>query len=719
MHLYRSTPFSCSLPALVRLVAIVTLLFCAAPRDGSAATGDSLASFDAASTAGIPACTSGIGTGLAYDGTNLILSCWGSNVLERVNAATHLTGGPVTITGLPFGDDIRAIAWDATRSRLWACNGSSQVVLIDVSTGTVDNSIPSFPVAGCTDGLAYDGSDDTLWVSPDAYPTTYHYSVVGGLLGSFSNVGLIGSCGNSGIAVGGPNLYLANNGCSQIYTVAKDFTSSTLFASFPARLEDLECDGNTFAPLGAIWSIDAYDRTVNAWEIAPGLCTFGGLARCGDGTLDAGEQCDDGNLNNGDGCNSNCQLEGAICGNGTVESGEQCDDGNLNNGDGCSNTCHVESGGCVPTDCNDNNACTDDHCDTSGASPVCVHDPNNGACSDGNPCTENDTCDGQGHCVSGTPVVCLPPEDCQLPGTCDPQLGCVYPSKPDGTLCSDEDPCTTDDECRNGECTGDPRNCADDNPCTVDTCDGSGGAFLCVHQDCTGVANSNCPASCQPIFCGNGHIDAGETCDPPDATPDPDRPGEVKCRPDCTRCGDAVTQTSDGETCDDGNIGPSCDPRHPVKPFDACQNNCTPPICNDPSRIILSDGIDRFDFHGRVTPVAPATTIDPSNKTIVLQLSDAWAHVVFRASLDAGAVSGNPFGTKFQYKNGTARTAGGIAKLKMSHQGDGSYRVSATAFSELSAASSLMQTHVFIANQEWTIAGQWEKRVSGWRFRGE
>ena len=91
-------------------------------------------------------------------------------------------------------------------------------------------------------------------------------------------VGKIGNSMNSGIAVGGAKLYLANNGGQQIYEVAKDFSTFTLFASFPRRLEDLECDNITFLPDGkaAIWSNDAYDNTLNAWEIPFGVCLFGG-----------------------------------------------------------------------------------------------------------------------------------------------------------------------------------------------------------------------------------------------------------------------------------------------------------------------------------------------------------------------------------------------------------------------------------------------------------
>ena len=282
-----------TIAVLLLLAAVAAAIF--GLRPAFAANGDNLASFDAVATAGIPPCSSGVGTGLAYDVTtdSIVLSCWGSNVMERVDAVTHLNDGAVTIAGLPFGNDINAMAYDAGRDRVWACNGHGHVVLIDLVAAAVDVSQPALAVAACTDGLAYDGSDDTIWASPDVSATLYHYDLAGNLLGSFNPA--IGSCGNSGIAVGGPKLYLANNGCSEIYEMNKDGSGSVLFASFaPFRLEDLECDNETFAGIGkgAIWSQDAYDRILNAWEIPADQCASGGggvVEICGDGIDNDGD----------------------------------------------------------------------------------------------------------------------------------------------------------------------------------------------------------------------------------------------------------------------------------------------------------------------------------------------------------------------------------------------------------------------------------------------
>ncbi len=236
-----------------------------------AATGNNLRQINGGYSQG----SCGINTGIAFDGTHLMVSCWSYNVIDLLSPVDGSLVGSKAIAGFPgFG----ALAWDGTRNMLWACNsGTEEVVLIDMTAGT---GVTKFPSQGCIDGLAYDGSDDTIWASPDVASTVTHYSTTGTVLGSFNISGHLGSCGNSGIAVGGSQLFLANNGCSQIYTANKDGTNFALFASFPARLEDLECDDKTFASqgVGAIWSIDAYDRTLNAWETPAGLCGSGGLA---------------------------------------------------------------------------------------------------------------------------------------------------------------------------------------------------------------------------------------------------------------------------------------------------------------------------------------------------------------------------------------------------------------------------------------------------------
>lgn len=233
------------------------------------APGTNLRTFAAAYSA---ACS--INVGIAFDGTDLIISCYDRNTLDYVKTSDGTLVKTLTVTGAGVGQ-LGAIAWDAGRGKIWVCSQSSQVMLIDPGTGVATQQFTS---AGCFDGLAYDGSDGTIWTSPDANPNVSHYTATGTLLGTVNVGANLGGAGNSGIAVGGAKLYLANDGSSQIYEVSKDFSTYTLFATFPQRLEDLECDDVTFAGSGsgAIWVIDAYDRQLNAYAIAQGACSFGG-----------------------------------------------------------------------------------------------------------------------------------------------------------------------------------------------------------------------------------------------------------------------------------------------------------------------------------------------------------------------------------------------------------------------------------------------------------
>ncbi|MEZ4311430.1 MAG: hypothetical protein R3F14_25625 [Polyangiaceae bacterium] len=130
-------------------------------------------------------------------------------------------------------------------------------------------------------------------------------------------------------------------------------------------------------------------------------------------------------------------------------------------------------------------------------------------CSDGNACTQSDTCQS-GACTGGTPVVCAPLDQCHVAGACNhrhrpllqphqgrrdslqrqqplhadghllrrhlrrleprclppapisatppacaPATGlCSNPNKPNGTACNDSNACTQSDTCQSGACTG-------------------------------------------------------------------------------------------------------------------------------------------------------------------------------------------------------------------------------------------------------------------------
>ncbi|HEY2773270.1 MAG TPA: DUF4215 domain-containing protein [Candidatus Binatia bacterium] len=122
--------------------------------------------------------------------------------------------------------------------------------------------------------------------------------------------------------------------------------------------------------------------------------------------------CDDHNrCTNNDVCsNKAChgtRINGCLfCGDGFVNplAGEQCDDGNNENGDCCSSTCKFEAAG--------------------------------SSCEDGYFCTINDTCDGNGDCVTGVPNSCADTDACTQDSCSEDLAACVHAPVPrDAAAC--------------------------------------------------------------------------------------------------------------------------------------------------------------------------------------------------------------------------------------------------------------------------------------------
>lgn len=201
--------------------------------------------------------------------------------------------------------------------------------------------------------------------------------------------------------------------------------------------------------------------------------------------------CDDHNTCNGTetcgtdhtcqpGTNLSCPSDGNVC-NGA----ESCD----------------PNSGCVHGTsllCGDGNVCTDDSCDPQSG---CTHSNNTASCNDGNACTQTDVCSG-GQCSGSNPVTCEASDQCHGVGTCDTQTGlCSNPQKDNGSSCTDDSVCTTQDSCQDGECVpGTPISCDDGNPCTDDS--------ACSSQTgCSHTPKENGTSCSDGLFC-NG----GETC---------------------------------------------------------------------------------------------------------------------------------------------------------------------------------------------------------------
>ncbi|HET6585380.1 MAG TPA: hypothetical protein VFG69_18105 [Nannocystaceae bacterium] len=96
-------------------------------------------------------------------------------------------------------------------------------------------------------------------------------------------------------------------------------------------------------------------------------------------------------------------------------------------------------------------------------------------CVDDEPCTFDETCDGDGVCVPGETIVCDTPPALDVlcyenPGTCNAAGECVYPPLAEGEDCEDGNACTLDDKCDGqGHCVS-GETCESDDGCNVGVC---------------------------------------------------------------------------------------------------------------------------------------------------------------------------------------------------------------------------------------------------------
>ncbi len=160
-----------------------------------------------------------------------------------------------------------------------------------------------------------------------------------------------------------------------------------------------------------------------------------------------------------------------------IPEGEPCDDRNP-----CTDaeSCDAE-GICSGTLelCEDGDPCTEDVCELSGE---CSHAPSKAPCEDEDPCTQEDFC--QGGLCRGVPIPCPDGETCTL-DLCDPIDGrCTWKPMPEGLMCDDGDPCTTEDRCVAGLCAGPTTLCDDGLDCTLDACEAGTCTYLPAPRTC-------------------------------------------------------------------------------------------------------------------------------------------------------------------------------------------------------------------------------------------
>ena len=289
------------------------------------------------------------------------------------------------------------------------------------------------------------------------------------------------------------------------------------------------------------------------------LCTTG--TTCDNLTCTGGETviCDDDKVCTDNGCHPGA---GCVFGPNTLP----CDDGDLCTAqDVCSNGYCVNG---APTDCDDDNECTDDSCDSSTG---CTYELTNfflggvlrheGPCEDGNPCTLAGIC-ADGVCDATNPISCDDENPC-TDDECEDGVGCT--ATPNNDPCDDNSVCTTDDSCLDGSCAGGtPISCDDFDTCTDDACDPETG---CSHTLNTAPCTDNSACTTQDA-CSEGACVGG---------PAPVCDDENPCTDDFCDVSLGCVATNNDVPCDDGNL---C----------TTENTCTKGSCSAGTPVVCDDG---------------------------------------------------------------------------------------------------------------------------------
>ncbi len=172
-------------------------------------------------------------------------------------------------------NNIGALAWDG--SNLWAASfnaSSTGAKVLEISVGATPAVLktigldPIFaPDHECAiiDGLAFDSSTGTLWVSPDAcgngcnFGIDYNIDTSGNLIRKIQLPFFV-----SGVAVAGKTLFVAHR-CLPLGFDQIDLQGNVI-SSFPMIQvegtfqwpENLSFDPVTFAPTCALWAMEPY-----------------------------------------------------------------------------------------------------------------------------------------------------------------------------------------------------------------------------------------------------------------------------------------------------------------------------------------------------------------------------------------------------------------------------------------------------------------------------
>ena len=283
-------------------------------------------------------------------------------------------------------------------------------------------------------------------------------------------------------------------------------------------------------------------------------------SECIDGTCICTPDCD-GKSCGSDGCDGECGTclgDQDECADGQCVCQPNCDgldcgDGGCPDQPGICEVCTGPQDECVEGFCICQPNCDGKECSDDGCGGDC------GICDDENLCNGLESCVA-GQCEEGLAVSCSNVPQC-IKAECNPLTGeCDMPAD-DGSECSDENACTTSDQCLGGECApGLATSCKDDTECATYACNpGTGECEETKTPDGTdcdggiGQCNSGqCVEKCGNEVCSEEDQETCVTC-PEDCGTCTVSEGFVPINPSSFWMG-----SPDGGPCPIGYIGGGC-----------------------------------------------------------------------------------------------------------------------------------------------------------------
>ena len=288
--------------AKIRKISIIYLLVISIVASvASAAVGDVIHVLGDNETLPFPGVDTFCSVGLAFDGSALYYDRCGDTNIYKIN--------PLTATLISSFDTVNltpnAMAFDSTRNGIWfgvqSCDAIGMPIYFwdhDDNSTTLKFHVPFALINPATnssflgicflDGLAFNANgvgdlDDELWFSDDINPNVGVFRPDGTFVTGYDATVIDPSLiTTSGLAIGGTNLYLANNGGGDVFRAAiPAFTFLDNFSSGDDRQEDMECDPETFAPTEVMWvrttpQGGANPDVMTAYEIESNTCGLGG-----------------------------------------------------------------------------------------------------------------------------------------------------------------------------------------------------------------------------------------------------------------------------------------------------------------------------------------------------------------------------------------------------------------------------------------------------------